>query len=713
MHGSDEHYVHGTEDWEQRRLSTLNALLNASSLRAMALSGGERVLDVGCGLGQFTRMIGRQVGPRGRVVGVERDPEQRAEAERQAREDGEAQLFELRAGSALELPLADDEWGSFDVAHTRFLLEHVTDPLAVLRQMLRAVRPGGRIVVEDDDHETLRLWPEPPGVAEIWRAYYETYTRQGKNPLVGRHLVSLLHQAGARPRRNLTPFFGTCAGSPDFEAMVDNFAGVIDGARGEIVGFGLAEEKRIDAALDELQQWKTNGDAALWYTTCWAEAVRPGRDAAARLATAVETRPAVAEISMDPEGSTILRFLMRSAAELSSSLELEEVYTKIADGLRPLIDYHLFCVMLWNESTQVLENSFSTKYGEAIRQKGGFPLGYGISGSAAQLRRPVRVADVRDDPRYVRFRHPEVEIRSELCVPLLFGDQLIGVVDLESTEPNYFTLQHEQMVAALASNIATAIVNARMHARVRRGEQRYEQELATAREIQRGLLPNEAPSIDGLELGSAYSPARELGGDFYDFLRYPDGRLGFVVGDAAGKATPAALFASMAVGMLRGHVMEQGEDPAAMLGELNDELEAAAPEGRFVAMALAVYDPTSRSLALANAGLPHVLRLRDGSLDRLPIDGIPLGMLPDRHYPLTDIELRAGDLLLVSTDGITEAENARGESFGDRALGDALRQLASRPPAEIAERICLAAVEFAGGPDRQRDDYTLVVARAG
>ena len=160
MASSDDHYVHGTEDWEQQRLSTLNALLNATSLHAMALHGGERVLDVGCGLGQFTRMVARKVGERGSVVGVERDPRQRAEAMRQATHDGEEHLLEIREGSALELPLADDEWGSFDVVHARFLLEHVSDPLAVVKLMVRAARPGGRIVVEDDDHELLRLWPE-------------------------------------------------------------------------------------------------------------------------------------------------------------------------------------------------------------------------------------------------------------------------------------------------------------------------------------------------------------------------------------------------------------------------------------------------------------------------------------------------------------------------------------------------------------------------
>ncbi len=492
------------------------------------------------------------MGAGGKVVGVERDAEQRSEAERQARAVGEEHLLDVRAGDAVDLPLADDEWGTFDVVHTRFVLEHVTDPLAVVRSMVRAVRPGGRIVVEDDDHETLRLWPEPPGFMDLWRAYFETYERQGKDPYVGRHLVSLLHEAGAKPRQNRCLFFGTCVGTPNFEAMVANFIGIIEGARNEIVSFGLSDERRIDEGLEAIRDWMKQPDAAMWYTTCWAEGQRPSETETLAVARVEPEKPArmpVAEVAMSAGETTVLRFLMDAAAELSSSLELEKVFRRIATGLRPLIDYHLFCVMLWNEQTQMLENSFSTKYGEAIPQQGGFPLNYGLSGSAAALRQPIRVANVLEDPRYVRFRHPEVEIRSELTVPLIFRDQLIGVIDLESTEFDYFTRQHEQMVSALASSIATALVNARLHERVVRDEQRLERDLTTAREIQRGLLPRSTPRIAGLEIGSAYVPARELGGDFYDFQAYPNGSLAFAVGDATGKATPAALLASMAVGI--------------------------------------------------------------------------------------------------------------------------------------------------------------------
>ena len=210
------------------------------------------------------------------MIGIERDPAQLDEARRLAGQANEASLVELRQGDAGELPLADAEWGSFDVVHARFLLEHVPRPLEVVRTMVRAARPGGRIVLEDDDHDLLRLSPQVPATERAWRAYIETYPRHGCDPYVGRHLVSLLHRAGATPSRNQCLFFGSCAGHPHFAPMVENFAGVIDGSRETVLKAGLATAGEIDAGLEELKNWGRRPDAALWYVTCWAEGIRPG-----------------------------------------------------------------------------------------------------------------------------------------------------------------------------------------------------------------------------------------------------------------------------------------------------------------------------------------------------------------------------------------------------------------------------------------------------
>jgi ubiquinone/menaquinone biosynthesis C-methylase UbiE len=270
---STSRYVHGTHPEEQRRLADLNALVNRASLAALEPRPGEVALDVGSGLGQFTRALARATGAR--VVGVERSPEQLARAEALAHEAGEGSLVDFRAGDAMALPLAADEWGSFDLAHARFLLEHVPEPQEVVSGMARAVRSGGRVVLEDDDHEALRLWPEPPGVMTVWRAYMRTYDRLGNDPLVGRRLVELLANAGLSPRRIAMPLFGACAGEAPFPAYVANLAGIFVGAREAILATGGVSREGFEVALGSLRAWGERRDATFWFTISWAEAVKP------------------------------------------------------------------------------------------------------------------------------------------------------------------------------------------------------------------------------------------------------------------------------------------------------------------------------------------------------------------------------------------------------------------------------------------------------
>jgi SAM-dependent methyltransferase len=266
-------YVHGSSESEQSRLTTLNSFLNDRCLRELNLNGGERILDIGCGLMQFTRAMARAAGRT--VVGIERDRQQIDEALHQAREAGESDRVDLRAGDAYAFPLAEHEWGSFDFVHTRFLLEHVNDPARVVRQMVRAARPGGgRIVLADDDHDLLRLSPDVPELDDVWRAYVETYHAAGNDPFIGRRLVSLLHEAGLTPTRATYVFFGACAGEAIFPAVARNLRDVIAGARDAVLRGGAVDAARFDAAIAAITRWAERPDATVWYPLCWAEGVK-------------------------------------------------------------------------------------------------------------------------------------------------------------------------------------------------------------------------------------------------------------------------------------------------------------------------------------------------------------------------------------------------------------------------------------------------------
>jgi SAM-dependent methyltransferase len=269
-----QRYIHGTDREEQRRLSDLNVILNQASLGALAPRAGERLLDVGSGLGHFARAVAGVTGQV--VVGVERSEEQHARAVALADADGEASRVDLRQGDALDLPLTAAEWGSFDIAHARFLLEHVPDPQAVVDQMARAVRPGGRVVLEDDDHAALRLWPEPPAVMTVWQAYVRTYDRLGCDPFVGRRLVSLAAAAGLVPRRIELLRFGACGTEPSFPPLVANLIDILVGARQPILDTGGCDAATFGVAVDALRAFGERRDGAFWYSVSWAEAIRPG-----------------------------------------------------------------------------------------------------------------------------------------------------------------------------------------------------------------------------------------------------------------------------------------------------------------------------------------------------------------------------------------------------------------------------------------------------
>src|SRR6185312_1322168 len=179
--------------------------------------------------------------------------------------------------------------------------------------------------------------------------------------------------------------------------------------------------------------------------------------------------------------------------------------------------------------------------------------------------KPVLAPDVARDPRYIKA-NPET--RSELCVPLIYKDQVIGVLDLEHTRRGYFTEDHLRTVSTLAAQVAIAIENARLYERAAREEQRMERDLAMAREIQVRLLPQCCPEMRGAELAAKFEPALTIGGDMFDFLEYSGGRVALTLGDVSGKGAPAALYAALVSGLLRSTASLE-PSPAQMLSAIN------------------------------------------------------------------------------------------------------------------------------------------------
>ena len=396
--------------------------------------------------------------------------------------------------------------------------------------------------------------------------------------------------------------------------------------------------------------------------------------------------------------------------ELASILDSEELLEKVAELVRRLIDHDVFTVLLWNEETQLLEPRISFyRDGPRVGTTRSLPLGQGICGTAAALQQTLRVPNIHLDPRYVSCVS-DLEVRSELAVPLTVKGELVGVLDLESTQYDAFTSQHEQALSTLGSALAIALENARLYEQLRKDEQRLEQDLSTAREIQKQLLPKTSPWLPGLRVAVGYEPARHLGGDFYDFLPSGDGQMALAVGDVSGKATSAALYGSLAVGMLREQADGSGMRPADILANMNTKLHQLEIDNRFVAMLFAFYDGTNRSLNLANSGLPRPYLLRDWSVHQIDAVGVPLGMFADRTYAEITLELKPRDMVVIYTDGIDESLNADGEELGAERLEQILRQLSGGSAREVVDGI-MDAVHRYSGNNEPSDDRTVVVIK--
>lgn len=413
----------------------------------------------------------------------------------------------------------------------------------------------------------------------------------------------------------------------------------------------------------------------------------------------------------EPEQGQTLSLLYEISHELTSILDREELLRRIAERVKKLVDYHVFTVMLWNEQAQVLESVFSMRYQNAIPSRVQMPLHQGITGTAAAERRTIRVVDVRLDPRYLQCGS-DVEVRSELVVPLLRQDRLIGVLDLESTRPHAFTAEHERLLNILGSYIAVALENARLFDEARQNQTRMQNDLETAREIQRQLLPSGAREVPGLDLATAYVPARELGGDFYDLLPYGIGRLAVVNGDVSGKGTAAALYGSLAIGILRELVHDSEASAAEMLAQLNERLLAARLDARFIAMQFGIYDAALRELNVANAGGTLPLLVRGGEVTEIRVTGMPLGLLPEAEFDELTISLIPGDIVVFASDGIHESMNKDQEEFGVERLKALLATVAPADPGyTVAQRIVKATDEYAGAGQPPHDDRTLLVLR--
>lgn len=412
------------------------------------------------------------------------------------------------------------------------------------------------------------------------------------------------------------------------------------------------------------------------------------------------------------EQARTLSLLHEVSRELNSILDRRRLLERVAELVRRLIDYDIFSVMLWNEERQLLEPWMAFhRDGRELAGLRPAALGTGLTGTAAALRQSLRVPNVHLDPRYMACVDVDImDVNSELVVPLVFKDRLVGVLDLESREYDAFTARHEQLLSTLASSLTIAMENAHLYEQVRHDEQRLKTDVAMAQRIQEALLPRSTPWLPGLQVGVAYEPARDLGGDFYDFLPYGEGRLAVAVGDVAGKSLPAALYGSFATGLLREYAAHGDYRPAQVLEDMNCKLLHVRVDRRFLAMIFAVIDSADRTLTVASSGLPQPYLVRGGGVRQIDLSGLPLGLMSGQTYKETRLTLEPGDVVALCSDGVEESRNAVDEIFGSERAQEVLLSLADEAPYDIARGLLDACRSFS--QKGRADDRTVVVLKA-
>jgi len=400
---------------------------------------------------------------------------------------------------------------------------------------------------------------------------------------------------------------------------------------------------------------------------------------AARVGVAIDTARLYLRVERN---NRTLKTLANISREFSSILDLNELLGKIASTVRELINYDAFSILLTDHDAKSLRHLFSIRYDQRVNTDN-IPLGKGITGAAASSRQPVRVHDVAKDPRYIAS-HPD--IRSEVAVPLVLQDRVVGVMDLESDRVGYFTDDHVRTLALLAPQVASSVENARLYQELANRERRMEEDLEAARELQRVLLPDAAPEIAGLDAMVRLRPARGISGDVYDIFELNDGKTVIAFGDVSGKGAAAALYGGLLNGLLR-TLAPRRRRPAELLKALNDALGERKVEARYATLLVLLWDPIASHMTMANAGALPPMICRGGDILNLRVEGVPLGLLDKREYEEVVFHAMPGDAIVLYSDGITDHLNAAGTEYGKGRLAQVLRASCGRPAADIVAAI--------------------------
>ncbi len=436
---------------------------------------------------------------------------------------------------------------------------------------------------------------------------------------------------------------------------------------------------------------------------------------AARVGTAIDNARLYRRVERQ---NRTLRVLAHLSQEFSSILDLDELLSKIASTVHALISFDAFSLFLVDAERHLLRCRFSQRYDERTTVEN-IEMGKGITGWAADTRQVIRVPDVTREPRYIAS-HPDV--RSEVAVPLVLHDRVIGVLDLESMRPSFFTEDHVRALTLLGPQIATSVENARLYEELRQREHRLDQDLQAAFKLQSVLIPRAVSDVVGLEVGVRTRPARAISGDLYDFFEHSDEYTLIAFGDVSGKGAAAALYGALISGLLRTLTRRRAR-PAELMKSLNEALLERKVDAQYATLSLILWAADKRTFTVANAGTLPTILFREGEIISSRVAGVPIGLLEDQEYEQAEIEVQAEDLLLLCSDGIEDQLGKEAdiltdeqvitsdlESYGRDRLEKVVTANFQHSPQQIVDAI-FADIDLFRGATSLTDDQTVIALR--
>lgn len=436
------------------------------------------------------------------------------------------------------------------------------------------------------------------------------------------------------------------------------------------------------------------------------------------------------------ERQVIIDFLHRSADDIGSGANREKIYkrtvraTALSCGAMSACVYEKTadgklvakaCEGLFPPQTKKIgrrkNGELRAKYIEDALIAETIEPNEGILGEVAASGRSVLIKDALKDPRIIKHDDESLKIRSFMVVPLIFRGQLSGVLAVANPiSGRAFTDTEFSLAKSLGEQCALALQNAEaVSALLMRNKLEFDLRLASS--IQRYLLPENLPQTDNLEFAVKYLPQQLIGGDFYDFFKLPNGKIGVVIGDVSGKGIPAAILMALCQTKLR-YIAMSGKSPAQTLCLLNSEMVHAMRSDMFITIIYLVIDPESGEAKFARAGHEPPLLARadsDEAAQPLKSSGMALGMVSEELFDEVmedaSFKMNSGDVLVLYTDGLTEAANPEGGEFTAKKLAQTISTLRSRNANDLNDEIIKSVESFMGPGNKYGDDLTLLTVK--